>query len=167
MDNTPPFDRNDLTAALTEAEKRAQKYAGDLENLRQRYADDLFQERQRSAAQQTELQTLQRAYADLRLQKGGFGFKSLLASGLAATIVAVLGVWVYLRLQPRPEPVVAFENFRREHLFNLEYALSHGQFDAAETTLEQATHDTHYTAIKPQIDFSHKIVKAAKRGCNE
>lgn len=156
-----------LEKALAEVENQAQKYADELNNLRQQYADDLFEERRRVRQLHTAQHQLQQDYENLRVQKGGFGFKMLAATGFASMLLTLMLCFVYLKLKPKPDDTLAFEQFKREHLFSIEYALSHGQFAQAQITLQDAIQKHDYQRIHPEIEFARKIVGAAERGCRQ
>ncbi len=108
---------------------------------------------------------LEHDYESLRLQKGGFGFKMLMISGFAGTVVAVLLCFAYIKLKPKETHLVAFRQFQRENLFNYELAISRGQFDDVEKSLDLNLERPEYQAIYPEIEFTRNIVEAAKRRC--
>lgn len=108
---------------------------------------------------------LQHDYEILRIQKGGFGFKMLLLSGLGGFVTALVLCFVYLKLKPKNPETVAFGQFQRENLFNYELAISKGQFDEVEKSLDQCFERPEYDAIEPQLVFTREIVKAAKNRC--
>ncbi|MBL7828166.1 MAG: hypothetical protein JNJ57_16160 [Saprospiraceae bacterium] len=143
-----------LEKQLTETEKKSKSYESDWSKLFDQ-AKTLREEKQ----------MLQRQYEDLRIQKGGFGFKMLMFSGFAGFVSACILCFVYLKLKPKPDHVVVFEKFKREQLFNFELQLSRGDFDGVEISLEKLGHTPEYAAIIPHIQFTEKVVGAAKRYC--
>ncbi len=155
-----------LESALQEAQDMAQKYKQELEKLRQQYADDLFAERRLGKELRTESHRILHDYEQLRVQKGGFGLKMLMLSGLAAFLSGVLMCAVYfIFLHPKADHVVAFERFRNAHLFNYERAISEGKFREVEQDLEQNLELPEHAAIRPEMEFAKKIVGAARRRC--
>ncbi len=113
----------------------------------------------------TENHDLHRDYATLRLHKGGFGFKSLLFTGMMGTLVGLMLAAAYLFFRPKDAHVAAFEHFQYEHQFNIELAISQGNFDQAEHLLKESLEKPENQSIKPEIEFSRKIVGAARRRC--
>jgi hypothetical protein len=139
-----------------DAEKRARSFEADWSNLFDQ--NKLLRE---------ENQRIQQGYERLRIQKGGFGFKMLLASGMGGFFTALVLCFVYVKLKPKPDYVATFEQFRRENLFNYELKLSNGDFESVELSLEKCLHQPEFQAIKPEIMFSQKVVGAAKRFCKQ
>jgi hypothetical protein len=158
-------DDKDLRNALETTEQRAQKYAAELENLRIKYAEDVFAAHQAHKKLQEHHHHLQSDYENLRLRKGGFGFKMLLFVSGVATVMAVAMCWVYLRLRPKPEPVAAFAEFRQQHQFSIEYALSHREYREAEKIVEEVRQQDHYKVIDTETQFALKLIRAAGQGC--
>ncbi|MEO6038970.1 MAG: hypothetical protein ABIQ93_11195, partial [Saprospiraceae bacterium] len=142
-----------LERAFADAEHRAQKYA---------------QERDAAWVQgktlQEETHQLQRDYASLRLQKGGFGFKTLLLVGMVGTIVGI-GL-CYLFFRPKDNNEEVFRQFRDQQQFNLELAISKGQFAQVDSLLKVSLEHPQNTAIRPELEFTRKIAGAAWRRCN-
>lgn len=141
-----------LEKAFAAAEHRAQKYARENENL-----TNARQELQK------ELHQIQDDYESLRLQKGGFGFKTMLATGFAATLAGMLICYVLFR--PKDEHVVSFEHFRHETQFNVEYAIGQGNFVQAEEILKSSLEKPENQLVKPEIQMMYKLVSASKRRC--
>lgn len=108
---------------------------------------------------------LEHEYEQLRLQKGGFGFKMLLFTAVASALFALLGTFVYLKLRPKDAHTVAFEQFRRDHLFRYELALSEGQFDSVEQSLREEAAKPDNQVISAEIEFARQLVTTAKRRC--
>lgn len=156
-----------LQKALAESADRERRLRQELADLRQRYADDLFTERQMGKQRQAQLHQLQDNYELLRVRKGGFGFKMLTITGLAATAAAVLLCWLYIRFKPRADHPALFRQFKTHYQFNVEYALSQRQYQEAQRLLEEARQQTQYRAIEPEVEFARKLVQAAEQGCQE
>lgn len=155
-----------LEKALQSANSTAQMYRQELEKLRQQYADDLYEERQVSKQLQEERHQIQHDYTQLRVQKGGFGIKALTLSGFTGFLSGLLLLLIYIFfLQPKSDHTQAFEQFRNAHLFTYERAISQGDFDAVERSLQQQWEAPGNKRIRPEIEFTKKIVGAAKRRC--
>lgn len=155
-----------LNQELQSAKLDAQKYRQELENLRQQYADDLFAERQITKQLQEERHQIQHDYNQLRVQKGGFGIKALGLSGFAGFMsgMVLLVLYIFI-LQPKSDHTLEFEKFRDAQLFNFERAISQGDFDAVEQSLQQSMALPEYKRIRPELEFTKKVVGAAKRRC--
>lgn len=108
---------------------------------------------------------LQHNYETLRIQKGGFGFKTLLAIGIGGFFSALVLCFVYIKLKPKPEYATRFEQFRRENQFNFEYQLTRGDFESVDQSLARMEDGADYQLIKPEITFTRKVLGAAKRFC--
>lgn len=143
-----------LEQAFAALEYRARKYEEDWSVLYDQNRE-LREENHR----------LQQDYETLRIQKGGFGFKMLLFSGLGGFVTALVLSFIYLKLKPKEPQVVAFRQFQRENLINFELAISNGQFGEVEQTLEKSLGRPEYQAIRPQIIFMKEMVKATKNRC--
>ena len=143
-----------LERAFTDAEHRAQKHLHERNQLNDRNWD-LQQENRR----------LEHDYESLRLQKGGFGFKTLLAVGTGSALIGLVLCYLFFRL--KDHRAAAFSQFTREHQFRFEYALSHGQFDEVEAAIRASAERSEWQVIRPQVEFTKKIVEAAKRGCGK
>ncbi len=142
---------------LVEAtEKRAKNFEADWSNL--------FDQ---NKALREENHKIQHGYEALRIQKGGFGFRMLMLSGMGGFVTALLLCFVYLKLKPKPDYVATFEQFRRENLFNYELSLSKGDFEAVEASLEECSKKAEYKPVQAEIYFAQKVVGAAKRYCKE
>lgn len=143
-----------LETARATLEQRAQKYQDDWSVLYDQNRD-LREENHR----------LQQDYETLRIQKGGFGFKMLLFSGLGGFVTAFVLCFVYLKLKPKEPQVAAFRQFQRENLINFELAISKGQFEEVEQTLERSLERPEYEVIEPQLIFIREMIKASKNRC--
>jgi len=104
-------------------------------------------------------------YESLRIQKGGFGFKMLMFSGLTGFALAVLLCFAYIKLKPKEAHMVAFRKFQRENLFNYELAISRGQFAEVEKSLEFNMERPEYQSIIPELEFTKNMIEAARRRC--
>ncbi len=146
----------ELENILQETEKRAREFQADWSKM--------FDQ---NKTLREENHRIQRGYEILRIQKGGFGFKMLLASGIGGFVTALLLCFVYLKFKPKPDYVATFDRFRRENLFEYELALSNGNFEAVETSLSRCLEKQEFTAIQPEISFTQKVIGAAKRSCKQ
>jgi cytochrome c-type biogenesis protein CcmH/NrfG len=154
-----------LEEAITTLKARAQKYDGfrqELENLRQKYADDLFEERKQVSYWHEQALRWQQDYEQLRIQKGGFGFHTLSAVVLAAMLLTGLAMYLFLKWTDGRN--AAFEAFRREQLFKIEFALSHGEYEQAKEALRQSLQNPEYRLAYPQIHLLEEVVLAAEKG---
>jgi hypothetical protein len=138
-----------LEKAFSSAEHRAQKYAQE---------NELLSRQQKGL--HVDLQQLQHDYESLRVQKGGFGFKMLMANGAAGAITGFILCYVLFR--PKDNHAEVFEHFRREQQFNVEIAVNKGQYDEADAALKECLDKPEYASIKPEIVWTRKIVAAAK-----
>jgi hypothetical protein len=143
-----------LQEALSASEQRGRRFEEGWSNL--------FDQ---NKTLREENQLVQQGYENLRIQKGGFGFKMLLLSGLGGFITAMVLCFVYLKLKPKDPHTLALQNFRREHLFEYELALSKKEFDPVKSSLEQALKNTDNQVIKPEIEMMRELVEAAEKGC--
>jgi len=108
---------------------------------------------------------IQHGYENLRIQKGGFGFKMLMLSGLGGFVTALVLCFVYLKLKPKDPHIMALHNFRREHLFEYELALSRKQFEEVKISLEKEIKNPENQPIKAEIEILREVVEAAEKGC--
>ncbi|MEO6760094.1 MAG: hypothetical protein ABIO24_11625 [Saprospiraceae bacterium] len=143
-----------LERAFADAEHRAQKYGQER---------DASQEQVKSL--QAETHRLQRNYASLRLQKGGFGFKTMLLTGFVGTVVGL--ALCYLFFRPRDQDQEVFRQFREQHQFNLELAISNGEFAQVDSVLKVSLEQPQNTVIRPELEFTRKIAGAAWRRCKD
>jgi len=141
-----------LERAFADAEHRAQKYALERDAA-------LSQ----SKSLQTEAQQLERDYALLRLQKGGFGFKTMLLTGFIGTLVGL--VLCYLFFRPTDNDQEVFRQFREQNQFNLELAISQGEFARVDSVLKINLEHPQNQVIRPELEFTRKIAGAAWRRC--
>ncbi|MFN0217021.1 MAG: hypothetical protein ACKVT2_22415 [Saprospiraceae bacterium] len=143
-----------LEQALVDAKQRGQRFEEEWSTL--------FDQ---NKALREENHRIQHGYEALRIQKGGFGFKMLLLSGLGGFITALVLCFVYLKLKPKDAHIVALQDFRREHLFEYELALSKKQFNEVKFSLEKEINDPENQSIKPEIEIVRELVEAAEKGC--
>lgn len=104
-------------------------------------------------------------YEQLRLQKGGFGFKMLLLAGFLGTVVALMGCFVYLKLKPKDAHVQAFEHFQNKHLMEYQLAISNGQLESVEQSLRDELDNPDYREIKPELTFVRQMITTTRRHC--
>ena len=143
-----------LRQALSDAENRAEKSMAEWSAIYDQHK--ILREEHRQ---------LKHGYEQLRLQKGGFGFKMLLLAGFMGTVVALAGCFVYLKLKPKDAHTRAFEHFQHEHLFQYELSISNGHWDAVELSLREELENPDYQSIKPEISFIRQLVTTTKRHC--
>ncbi len=146
----------ELEQQVESTEKRARNYESDWSNL--------FDQ---NKTLREENHKIQYGYETLRIQKGGFGFRMLMLSGMGGFVTALLLCFVYVKLKPKPDYVATFDQFRRENLFDYELSLSKGNFDAVEASLIDCSKKPEFKHIQPEIYFTQKVVGAAKRYCKE
>lgn len=146
-----------LEAALADAENRAQKYAHEADLLRQSH------EQQASTLEKLHetARRLQHDYENLRIQKGGFGFKMLAFSGFTGFVMGFVLHWAFFR--PRNDHAETFARFRNANLFNYEVAINQGRLQQVETALKVDEEKPENAAIRPEIEFARKLVGAAAR----
>ena len=58
----------------------------------------------------------------------------------------------------------ALEAFRRDHLFKIEFALSHGEYEQAKEALRHSLQNPEYKLAHPQIQMLEEVVLAAEKG---
>ncbi|HND89171.1 MAG TPA: hypothetical protein PK971_12630, partial [Saprospiraceae bacterium] len=114
-----------LERAYAEAEQRAQKHLGERDHWHGQHWE-AHQENRR----------LQQAYQSLRVQKGGFGFTMLLTVAAVAALFGLAAGYVFIRLSN--DHSKAFQRFRGDQQFQLEFALSQGKFEESSAILQQA-----------------------------
>lgn len=140
-----------LEKSLAETEKRAKSY--------EEHWSRLYDQSRETRA---EALKLQQEYEQLRIQKGGFGFKMLLFSGFCGFVTAVIFCFVYVRLgRPISNQEAVFAAFVRAHQFDYELQLSRGEFQAVGLSLREKVNDPAYKIIAPELGFAEKLVGAA------
>ena len=143
-----------------------QAYAA-LEQRAQKYENEWSAQYDRNKELREENLRLQHDYETLRIQKGGFGFKMLMLSGFSGFVIALILCFVYLKLRPKEQHVVAFRQFQRENLINFELAISKGQFGEVEQTLERSLERPEYQPIEHQIVFMKEMMEATRKRCGQ
>jgi len=133
------------------------------ENQSQKYALEYKKLTEWQNLHQNNFNKLQNDYENLRVQKGGFGFKILMASGFVGCLSGLMFCFLFFRLTDNR--VKDFERFRNQQLFAIEYAISEGRFDAAEKILHDQSDLPENARIGAEIDCMRKLVTAAKRRC--
>lgn len=140
----------DATTAFQKANEQRQLQEAELTASRQQQV-----ELQQSAQQWRE------HYEQLRIQKGGFGLKALAATGLAGL---VLGLLVYRIFFYHPDAHArAFDQFRKDAGFQVEYSLNQRQIDKANAILQQQMARSEYAPIHEELDFMSSMVGAVQR----
>ena len=107
---------------------------------------------------------LQQDYEILRVQKGGFGFKIMLFMSFGAFVSGLLLCLLFFRLREKPNE--AFHKFAHTHQLNLERSIAEGNFEAAEKALKIEEENPDNAIIRPQLQFSRKIIEAARKKCD-
>lgn len=143
-----------MQQALSEAKQRSQRFEESWSAL--------FDQ---NKTLREENHRIQQGYENLRIQKGGFGFKMLLLSGLGGFVTALILSFVYLKLKPKDPHTTALANFRREHLFEYELALSKKQFEEVRLSLEHELKSPDYLPIKTDLEILRELMEAAENGC--
>jgi hypothetical protein len=142
-----------LEHQLTECLQRSQRY--------EEAWSGLFDEHKKL---QEETQQLQHDYENLRIQKGGFGFKMLLFSGFGGFITALILCFVYIKLKPRDPHTQALQHFKQEHLFEYELALSNGKFVEVRNSLEHVMQKPENLVIRTDLEIIRELLEAAEKG---
>lgn len=141
-----------------------QAYAA-LEQRAQKYEQEWSAQYDRNKELRDENHRLQHDYEILRIQKGGFGFKMLMLSGLSGFIIALILCFIYLKLRPKEPHVAAFRQFQQENLINFELAISKGHFGEVEQTLKNSLDRPEYRPIEHQIVFMKEMMEATRKRC--
>lgn len=167
MEQNPATNENTerlLAEQKARLEALEQSFAA-LEQRAKKYEDEWSSLYDQNRGLREENHRLQHDYQTIRIQKGGFGFKMLLLSGLGGFVTALILCVIYVKLKPKEPSVAAFRQFQRENLFNFELAISKGQFGEVEQTLEKSMSRPEYDAIEPQLLFMREMIKATKARC--
>ena len=85
----------------------------------------------------------------------------LLLSGLGGFVTALVLCFVYLKLKPKDLHTAALDNFRRQHLFEYELALSKKQFEEVKISLEKEIVSPENQPIKSEIEILRELIEAA------
>ena len=170
MENIPALQEKirQLEAEIQQSTAVAQKYelaARELQEFKEKYAEDLYKERQQVQQWHDEARQWLHAYEQLRVQKGGFGFRSLgaamTASGIAGMVLCFAAMYLW---QYRGDDL---SDFKRDHLFQIEYALSQGNFQEARQMLDTEKNSDAYPKAKPAIQMLEHTIIAAEKGCKK
>ncbi|HOY04981.1 MAG TPA: hypothetical protein PLO67_06240 [Saprospiraceae bacterium] len=152
-DNEHP-EINALRQALLEAQTAAAKAKSEWSSIYDQHK-----------ALREEQRVLLHDYEQLRLQKGGFGFKMLMLAGFMGTVFALAGCFVYLKLKPKDAHTQAFEHFQNKHLIEYQLAITNGQMDAVEQSLREELENSDYREIQPELTFVRQLITTTKRRC--
>lgn len=79
--------------------------------------------------------------------KGGFGFKSLLFAGMVGTFMGLGACYLFFR--PTNIEKETFRQFREQHQFNMELAISKGEFAQVDSLLKISLQQPAYQPIRP------------------
>lgn len=145
-------------------EEQRQRIA-ELETRAKKYEDEWSALYDQSRDLREETHRLRHDYETLRIQKGGFGFKMLLFSGLGGFFTALILCFIYVKIKPKEPSVAAFRQFQRENLINFELAIGKGQFGEVERTLDNSIARPEYAPIEAQLVFMREMMKATKNHC--
>jgi hypothetical protein len=149
--------QHELFSAL-QSVKVAQQNIRDVNTIRQEHVAYVNAYQQKTSILEQEVQQWQHDYEQLRIQKGGFGFKTILASGIAATVVGMALGWLIFR-QKDPNSVL-FSQFSKAAGFNLEYNLSHQQYNEAQKIITDYQNNRTYSPIQPELLLIGNLIKA-------
>lgn len=148
-----------LVAAL-QSVKVAQQNIRDVNAMRQEHVAYVNAFQQKTVTLEQEVHQWQHDYEQLRIQKGGFGFKTILASGIAATLVGMALGW--LLFQQKDPNSVLFSQFSKAAGFNLEYHLSHQQYNEAQKIVTDYQNNKTYSPIQPELLLIGNLIKAVQ-----
>lgn len=166
MEQEPP--NNEFLQGLSEAQKKQfgafQQELIEAEERARRYEEAWSGLFDQNKTLREENHRVQQGYEAIRIQKGGFGFKMLLFSGLGGFITALALCFVYFKLKPKDPHTAALANFRRAHLFEYELALSKRQFDTVKMSLEKELQQPENQPIRADIEMFRELIEAAERG---
>lgn len=112
---------------------------------------------------QHDIRQLQDDYENLRVQKGGFGFKMLVFSGFCGFIAGLVVCFLFFR--PTNHHSEAFRRFQREQLFQIEYAINEGRFEEALKQLSGFKEQPENDIIREELESIRKVTEAARRHC--
>lgn len=146
----------DAAAAL----QKTEQVNRDLQALRREHKayTDAFNQRTKSL--EDEVQAWQSDYEKLRIQKGGFGFKALLATGMAATLFGMAVGWLFFR-QKDPNAAL-FQEFSKTAGFTLEYQMAQKQYAAAEQTVSGYRHNKVFAPIDRELELIANLIRAVR-----
>ncbi len=141
------------------------KRTRELNTVRQEHITWVNTAQQKTKALEVENQRWQSDYESLRIQKGGFGFKTILGTGFAATLAGMILGWIIFR-QKDPNSVL-FDQFNQSAGFKLEYTISQRQYPAAERLISEFNHNTAFQPLKPEFDLLMRLVNAARTSTSD
>ncbi|MEZ4920592.1 MAG: hypothetical protein R2792_15935 [Saprospiraceae bacterium] len=134
----------------------------ELAHIKQKYADDLFAERKQTQDWHDRARKWQHDYEQLRVQKGGFGFRSMAAVVFATFITGVVICYLLMKLiDQRDEKLQAF---RQTDFFQVEYALTQGNVTEAKRILNHSQKLEKNEPIKASIEMVEQVVNACEKG---
>ena len=151
--------QEDLLVA-TKALQTAQRNVREVNEVKQTHIAYVNAYEQKTSELEREVHQWQHDYEQLRIQKGGFGFKMLLASGLLATLVGMAAGWLLFR--QRDSNAVLFESFNKAAGFNVEYNLSHQQYDQARKIIREFQSNSVYQPILPELALIDNMIQAVQ-----
>ena len=156
-----PIEPDNTKNLLAEQQRRI----AELEIRAKKYEDEWSALYDHNRELREEGHRLRQDYETLRIQKGGFGFKMLLFSGLGGFFTALVLCFIYVKIKPKEPAIAAFRQFQRENLINFELAIGKGQFEEVERSLDNSLARPEYAPIEPQLIFMREMVKATKNHC--
>lgn len=112
-----------------------------------------------------ERRNLQRQYERLRLQKGGFGFRVVLLTGVFAGALgfATGFAGAFLKNDTRRN----FEAFSRQHAMDLELYMTRRDFASARDLILTAQKLPEWKPILPQLEMLGRTVQHAEHCCDK
>ncbi len=138
----------------------AQHTTREVDAVRQEHVAYVGAFQQKTTQLEQEVQQWQQDYEQLRIQKGGFGFKAMAAIGFVATLIGLAAG--YLLFHQRDSNTALFQKFNKAAGFNLEYSLTHGQYDKADKIIADFSKNSAFEPILPEIELIGNLVNAAK-----
>jgi hypothetical protein len=151
-----------LSDVQTSAERQLAVTNDALARQKQEYVAYVSAYQHRTGVLQQEIQEWQSNYEQLRLQKGGFGFKALLAAAAASLVVGLLFGW--LLFGHKDPQTVVFERFHNQVGFQVEYAMRQRQFDEAIKLVQQQANLGANVQIMPELNFLADLITSTKTG---
>ena len=152
-----------LESARDANENQSQNYealSSELQQLKQKYADDLYAERQQTKEWHDRARNWQRDYEQLRLQKGGFGIRSMTAFIIGAFFAGLLICYLLLKLTDQRS--AELHRFKHNELFKIELALSQGRSDEAFSIIQNSLKNPEYEHIREDIEMLELAINAIR-----
>lgn len=143
-------------AALHEAHRQKR----EINAVRAEHTAFVNAAQQKTTQMEQELHQWQHDYEQLRIQKGGFGFKMLLASGTLAWLVGLLAGWLVFRQKDSNEAL--FRQFVKASGFNLEYNLTHEQYNDAHKIVQTYQQNETFAPVRAELDFIAALIAAVQ-----